>query len=353
MENGPSEPAALDLLRLARGHLRSRTRTPAYFERGDRFAVLFLGKPLGVPVEYSKSLATDLAVVLDTLYEDFLQRAPGRAPLLREATRHLQGFVSASVAISALPHLRARLDATSCPLLDVASALLAALTAVGYESLTRRTSAEVADDWLELWKAAVAAHNHQQELHSGLCLLQASSPADRQDLSRALDIPEPSLRPGGGTFWAGARRYLEMFSESGAAAMVLVGALPFAQKPTPDGLRAMVAFLRATPELLAWIGGVLRLAQDVKFDPSEPVSTGVFALAAERNASIVDVDASRLAATDIEEKLKAVWDRYDEESRGRMDTLMAGLNGEDPIRPVISEIVEVTRMIARSLVGSG
>lgn len=349
MGKAPFEADALDLVRRARALLRSRARTPAYFERGDRFAAVFLGGPLGTPSEYTRAAGTDLPAVLDTVYEDFLLRPLAEAAQLREMTERLQGAVE--MAPEALPPLRARLDAEGCPLVDVASALLSAVTWLGYDTLARRASAEVAAGWLDLWKGAVAAHNQQQELHTGLCVLRAVSSADRPSVAAALGITEAALRPGHGTFLEGAERYLGMFSESGAAAMALVGALPFAGKPAPLDLAALIAFLRATPDLLARMSGLLRFAQDVELDPSEPISTGVFALAVERDLPVLDIDARDLPSTDIGARLRTAWEQHSAASLRRLATLAAGSDTADAIRPVLSEIIEVTAHIARRIAG--
>src|SRR5438876_1050066 len=80
---------------------------------------------------------------------------------------------------------------------------------------------------------------------------------------------------------------LALFSDTGAAAMTLVGGLPFAERFSGEDQAALVRFMKATPELLDLVNGLLRLAQDVTFDDSEPVSALAAATASERRGSTV------------------------------------------------------------------
>jgi hypothetical protein len=346
---GFSTTDALDVLQLAREHIRSRTRSRTYLEHADRFAAAYLGKTLGVAPEYYKAVGTEATIVIDAWYEHLVAEGETAAPMLKQTTRRLQEMLDPAAAVRTLPALRARLEVPSCTLLEVACGNLAAITSLGHASLSARISNEVAEVWLALWQSSAWNHNHQQELHCGLSMLPPLSADARIAVMATLEISPADLRPGGTTFSSGAREYLAIFSESGAAAMALVGALPFAERVSSEDLSALIAFLTATPELPALLCRILRLAQDVSFDPSEPVSTGVVALAAERGVSIVDLHAAQLPKAALDAQLREEWSVYSHECRRQMDAILAALPADGALRRVLAEIVATTCLVAEAL----
>lgn len=346
------EARALDVLALSREHIRSRTRSPDYFERGDRFSAGFLGRTLGVAPGYHRAVGTDAAVAIDSWYEHLVAGGQRAATILRQTTLRLQDMTDARHAASALPALEARLGTPSCSLLDAACGNLAAVTTLGHASLSRRASADAANEWLALWRDAVWNHNHQQELHCGLCTLPPLSATARLQVMETLGILPADLHPKGTTFSAGVLEYLAAFSESGAAAMALFGALPFAERLSGQDLAALIAFLKATPALPALICRILRLAQDVSFDPSEPVSTGVVGTAAARGVSIPDLVAAQLPKVEIDANLRREWDAYSPACRQQIEAILARLPEHGTLRGVLAEVTGAACSIADALTRS-
>jgi hypothetical protein len=340
-----SENKAFEVLRLARTHVRSRTRTSKYMEHADRFSEQFLGRPLGVDPDYCRALGTD-ATVIDFYYEHLVSEGESAMPLLRQTTSQLQEMVDTSLACRSLPALQKQLSAPSCSLLDVARGILASITTLGYASLSRRVSPGMADHWATFWQEYVWKQNRQQELHCGLCLVTQSSENARPHVLARLNITPAELRPRSTTFADGVREYLASFSETGALAVALIGSLAFAQRLPGEGLAELIGFLKATPELLAQMTGLLRLAQDVHFDPAEPVSTGVAALAAERGVSLVDLDARQLPIAELEARLQREWGVYSRECYESMATILASLPGHGRIQETLTDLVKTICYIA-------
>lgn len=349
MAKALSTAEARDLLTLARKHVRLRARTETYWEHADRFAAAFLGRPLGVEPHYCNAVATDAAVAIDSWYECLVLDGEKAVPDLKKSTRRLQEMVDPPAAACALPALRTELERSSCSLLEVACAILAAITTLGGESLSRRVPSEVADGWLAFWQESAWKHNYQQEMHSGLSLLPPLSASSRARVTAELELPSANLRPHGTTFATGVREYLMTFGESAAAGMALIGALPFAEKLSNQDLAELIEFLRSTPELPALVSRMLRFAQDVNFDDSEPVSTGVVALAAERELSVVDIDARQLPKAHLDERLQKEWSTYRDELRERMEVILAPLEQRASLHRVVAEIVGTTCSIADAL----
>src|SRR5262249_45338653 len=138
MEEDFSEADAGAVLKLARKHVRSRTRSSTYAEHADRFSQALLGEPLGVDSEYYKALGMDFTVI-DFYYDSLVAEGEGAVSLLKQLTQELQKMADLSHAGSALPDLRTRLALATCSFLDVASGVLAAITILGHASLSRRT----------------------------------------------------------------------------------------------------------------------------------------------------------------------------------------------------------------------
>lgn len=344
--------AALALISIARGHIRSRTRTPKYLEHGDRFAAILLGKPLGIAPDYYRAVGTEIAVILDTCYEELIPAGEHAAALLSQLTHQLESTLDPELAARDLPLLRARLDVPECPLPDVACAIVSAITILGHTRLVERTSAEVAGVWLSLWQSSAGSHNRRQEVHSGLCALGSISAEARARVLTELKISATDLQPVSTTFSAGVREYLAKFSESSAAAMTIVGALPFAEKLSNDDLASLIGFLDTTPAALKLLDGVMRFAQDVRFDNTEPMSTGVAALAAERCVSVPDFDVQSIDTAALESRLRQEWVSYARESRDRLDRLFAALPPAQPVRQILEEIAGATFTVADVLAGT-
>jgi hypothetical protein len=349
LENGAMNQG-LELLHLAREHVRSRTRTPTYLKHADRFSAAFLGKPLGVAPDCYLSVGTDVTAVIDTCYEELVHQGKSAAPSLRETTRQLQEMVDLSRAARAFPKLFAQLSVPFCSLVDVARAVLAAITIMGHESLSQKMSVQAADEWLTVWQDRVWRHNYQQELHSGLSILPPLSDAARSEVLGVLDIPAAVLQPTSTTFSVGAREYLTAFSDTAAGAVAIIGAVPFADRFSGNEAAALLHFLKGTPEFLNLVNALLRLAQDVTFDDSEPFSALVAAIAAERRGAMVSPLPSRHATLQTaHEKMRREWEAFYAECRQRMRTIVSTLVSQEALHEAITELAEATYQLAQAL----
>ncbi len=340
---------ALDVLKSARRHARSRTRSPRDLAYADRYADALLGRTMGVSHELYQAVGTDFTVVLDACYEQLIPEGEGAVATLKQTTAALRGLVELPNALRALPALRQELASPDCPLVDVTRGFLAAITALGHASLVERASTAVAEGWLALWQDRVSSHVQQQETHTGICLLPPLPEAARGRVLAALEIPPATLRARGTTFAAGVREYLERFAEMGAVSMTIAGATAFASRFSGETLAGWVAFLNATPEFLDQISSVMRFAQDVRFDASEPLNTGVFGLAAEQRMSIADLDSRELPVAEIEEKLRSAWRVEAREARARLEAVVAATARGGSLQEALEGLVRAVCALANTL----
>jgi hypothetical protein len=336
----------LHLLHLARAHIRSRTRSPSYFKHASRFSAAFLGEPLGVEPEYYDASGTDLTII-DFCYEQLLSKGEAAASALKKTTLQLQEMATPSSATLAMPALRVKLEDSSCSLLDVACGSLAAITLLGQDSLLRKVSLAAADRWLALWQDLLSQQDHQQELHCGMCLLTRLAPEARSRVIETLNVPLEVLRPKKASFGAGVDEYLERFSETGAVGVLIIGGLPFAERLTSVELEELIDCFLDKPEFLHLVTKLIRFAQDVSFDPQEPINSGVFALAMETGVSVVDVDAHQVNKVDIDEKLRRQWDLYSQECRRRLDVILAAVRHREALHRALAGIVDGAFLVAQ------
>ncbi len=292
-----------------------------------------------------------MAVILDGLYEEKVDLGEPALMLLGPMTARLQEMVDPSSASRALPHLHAALLAQECSSFDLACGILAAVVTLGHLSLSKRLSVDVADEWALLWADRVSRHNHQQDLHCRCSIIAQLPEVVRSRVLSQLDVGPATLLPRGVTFVAGIKEYLECFSDTAGAAMALVGVLPFAERLRAEDQIVVLGFLREYPEFLRAVGELLRLAQDVRVDPSEPLSCGIFASAAERAVRLTDVSSDEPSWSSIEPKLRAEWPAHAHDAGMRMDACLASLPAGRP-RDVLVEIRAVTSAVAEALLGA-
>jgi len=340
---------ALEILRRVRRHVRARTRTAEYHEHSDHFTQRLMRAPIGVGPEHCKSVGTDAAVI-DFYYDVVATDAGGVAPtLLRRATQRLQEMADLARAARALPALGAALEQPSCSLLDVAGGLVAAMTILGHAALAERISVGVADQWLSLWQDYMGRQNRQFERNSGLCLLARAPSAARTAIMARLDISPGHLVPRSDTFSAGLREYLAAYAETSAFAPTLIGGLPFADGLSPEPLVRLLEFLRDTPGFLQSMSELFRFAPDIRFDASEPVNAGIFALAAERGVSVVEVDSRLVSGTELEARMRREWDVYLPACRRRVDEILAMLASDDATHRALADLTDAAFLIAERM----
>lgn len=343
----------LRVLKLAGENVRKRTRKSSYLENTDKFATLLLGGPLGVEPVYRNALVTDLTVI-DFEYERLVDKkaSPSR---LERTTWRLQEAVDPSSALHVLLRLQSRLDEKSCSFRDVACIILATITILGHGELLQRTAAASADRWLALWQNYVWEQDSQQERHSDRCLRAQGPGPDRARVKEALGITPEALRPSSTTFADGVREYLEMFSETAACNVALIGAIPFAkmlsngEELSGTDVSELIEFFSTNTEFLQRISWYLRLAQDVYLDPKEALSTGVFALAAEAGVDILSIDPRQPHDPDINRRLRAAWRDYDTEFNGQMHSLLNDMRSGEKLRRALTDVVGAVVKLAEKV----
>ena len=80
-----------------------------------------------------------------------------------------------------------------------------------------------------------------------------------------------------------------------------------------------------TDDFLGRMARLMRFAQDVRFDPSETLNSGVMGYAAETGQALSDVDATRLPQAQLDAWLRQEWERTLVETRQRFTPRVSGL----------------------------
>ena len=343
-------PQALAVLRSARHQVRSRSRNVGYYEAADRFSELFLGMPFQLEPDYYKAVGTDYSAI-DWLYEE-LGAGDGQAlGTLGMVTERLQEMTRIASASAALAPLQRALQEPTCAVLDVCRALQGAVTVLGHEALRIRGAASLGKLWLPLWQLSLWRQNSQQERLNRLVWAMRAPPGEKARRMATLagrnDWTVHATR-----FTEGLHEYLDRYSETGASSVALVGALPFARSLSRPGLEELLHLLRASPDLLTRTACLLRLAQDVRFDPTEPLNAGLMAWAAEHRVPLAELDSTRLPKAELDARLKTEWDTYHAESRVHFDTLVASCRDET-LKNTLQRFVTNLHVIASRLAMSG
>lgn len=240
------------------------------------------------------------------------------------------------------------LDLDAWTYLDLASCFVCAVTTLGRESLARRVCGDIVDLWLRVWAREVDRHDSQQELHSTLCILEQTPPGARPDFLATLGLPLDVTCSHGESFEDGIEWYISTFAESGAAAMVLVGSLSFAEGLSEGEVAEILGFYEGSADFLSSLSALLRFAQDVRFDPSEPMSAGVAAVAAERRIDILDVDVATLSVSELEPRLRAHWHSYVRSAHRRLNASVAN-HDDRAVRSRLSAVVDIAVSVAQQL----
>jgi hypothetical protein len=136
---------------------------------------------------------------------------------------------------------------------------IAFFTVEGYKRLCDK---HLADRWLETWQRAVLMQNLAQ-LEQCKAVLQASRYR-----------PEPTTH-----FEQAAHQYTSRYGETSGLTVNIIGAFPFSKL-------ASETLLADLSVILSHLAPLIRLAQDVRFDPTEKLNVGVFAIASLHGLSL-------------------------------------------------------------------
>jgi hypothetical protein len=315
-----SEDTAFELLRAARRLIRGRTRAPGYWTAADRLSALWLGGPLRSTSEFHVAAGPDLAASLDSLYEEAMLAADA-LEALPELTRRLQELVEPEAASRELRRYEAGLPEVD--LLEAARVIIATLTTQGYAALHGRGSPRLASRWWAAWAEALGAHDLQQQRVCGLGLLARLPPEDRQRSLARLDLTPEALVPGSTSFSEGVTEYLERYGDTSAAPMAVLGTLAFSTLPTEE-VEALLELCVGEAGLLRDLSRLFRLAQDVSFDPTEPMNAGVFASAAEQRRSVLEIISDgKFSKPELDARLREEWTRHSTRTRRAFEALLA------------------------------
>jgi|GEM_PF-2606693 len=342
---------ALELLRSARPHVRARSRSSDYFQAADRFSEMFLGRAFQLEPDYFKAVGTDYSAI-DCLYEELSPDAERPEESPEAVTESLQEMTRLGPAYAALDPLEAALEASTCSPLDVCRALIGAITVLGHESLERRGLSDSREDWSRLWQDRVWRQNSQQARLHRLIQVMRAPPEEKAARRQALGAAQDELRVHGTGFARGVHEYLERYGETGAASVALVGGLPFSQALSPRGLSEVLRLLQGEADFLGRMARLMRFAQDVRFDPSEPLNSGVMGYAAEYRQSLAGLDAARLPKAELDARLRKEWDNTLADTRQRFDALVAATQ-EETARSTLQGFVTGVYAIAARLVQAG
>lgn len=310
---------AVRILEVVRAHVRERTRGAGYFSSADRFSELLLEVSFGAPVAYSRALVTDLTCI-DVVYE------AADASALTTTTRRLEEAVDLDAARRLLPTLEEGLSSASCDLVDVARAILAAVTVLGTQVAAAEVSPEYAVEWSLLWGRCVRAHNDQQARIGGLGLIAQRAPDEQRAAMKALVIMDDGDRCPERSFAAGVHHYLKQFGETSGVSFAIAGGLPFAQRLSRAARIEVLRALENPSGLLPAIARLLRFAQDLTLDPTEPISAGVAGHAAEQGMRLIDVRAADIPRDRVLQQLATTWSAYLADYRVQTNEILHSIN---------------------------
>ncbi len=302
-----AEDTAFELLRAARRIIRGRTRAPSYWAAADRLSALWLGGPLRSTSEFHLAAGPDIAS-LDGLYDEAML-APDALEVLPELTRRLQEMVRHEAAARELKRYEAGLPEGD--LLEAARVILAVLTTQGYAALHARGAPRLASRWLAAWSEAVEAHLFQQQRVCGLPLVARLPAEARQPALTRLDLTPEALVPRGTSFSERVEEYLEHYGDTSAAPIAVLGTLAFSTLPTEE-VEALLELCVGEAGLLPAMSKLFRLAQDVSFDPTEPMNAGVFASA-----------DGKFSKPEIEARLQEAWTLHSTRTRRAFEEVLA------------------------------
>lgn len=334
---------------LAEAHrrLRARTRSAEYFARGDAFARQFLGDWLSVEARHVEVMAVDIAAALDTCYEDIAARGPPGLDTLLSLSPTFDSALSPEMRCDRLIEEDSTDPGGS--LITLAASLLRWATMAGLSSVTRGTDAETGSRWRALWTRSILRHNDCQERQSVLTLLRDTSPLQRPQILQKLTNGPLRFTPRATSFEEGAIEYLDAFSESSAASTAFLGSMAFSRELLSRGMEPLLHACEAMPDWLPLVDRLLRLGLDVRFTSNEVLNTGVYATAAERRTSVLDIDPTSMDPATVETRLRAVWPRVADKARQDGRQLLARFHVQGNARELLVALLERSVAISERL----
>lgn len=302
-------PTTVDLLIASRRIIRSQARTPRYWSAGERLNRLLTGAPLRSNSEFHIAAGIDLGGI-DWLYDESVQAGEFAAETLAGLTRRFQEMVNLEAASREVRRLEKEGLSSEAGIEEASCAILAVLTTEGTAALTRRGSAELASRWHQAWADFMWQQNVQQQRVCGIGLLPRMTPKARSHGMEVLELRPEDLVPRATCFAEGIEEFLYTYGETSAGSVAVLGSLPFSELPLEE-VEGLLGMCIGPSGLLPIMARLLRLAQDVSFDPAEPLNTGVFAVAAEQRRTLMDViKEGRLSPPALSARLYEEWARY-------------------------------------------
>jgi len=319
-------PTTMELLSAARRIIRSRTRTPEYFRAAERLTRLWLGGPLRASSALAVAAGADLSG-LDWLYDEEVEAGEAAAGTLVRLTRRLQERVSGETASEHMRRLEEEGLGAEASLEEATCAILALLTTQGVATLTQRGSAGLASRWQRAWADFVGRHNLEQQRLSGLGLLLRLKPDARRRCMETLELSPEDLAPRATSFSEGVEEFLHRYGETSAGSVALLGSLPFSELPLEE-VEGLLELCTGPSGLLPLMDRLLRLAQDVSFDPAEALNTGVYATAAEQRRSLLALlEQGGLSKPELDVRLRGEWVRCASHMRDELHSRVSSHGG--------------------------
>jgi hypothetical protein len=250
------------LLHEAHTMIRSQ-EYPDYLRAADGFAQKILAQ-LDQPAPVGALFGTDLVVGIDRLFESL--KYVDQVTLL---------FNQLSVPATLKTAMKDIVELSQSPLtlLTAVRLELAHLMIAGYEQLST-VDTTLADRWLSLYHHTVLTYLRQQAAQTSLALLQ-----NLPCLSASFE-------------WA-TQHYITRFDETASLPMYVMGVVSFSPHASHSLFDALI-------EILPPLNQLLRLAQDIVYDPNEILNTGIFAYASEHNLSLAQAVQEINGSTDLQ-----------------------------------------------------
>lgn len=342
---------AAEVGRVASDHVRSRTRVPAYFEGGDRFAERLLGGVLLVETEHLRTVAVDIPAALDSCYDEITEGSILDAELPNAITRALETALDPAANASALMAHLETMGRPACALLDVSRALLTASATMGCSSIANIADDAAMNTWHGLWSEQIRQHDRQQAFQGAVALVRAARPADRDRLLLNPGMQNANLRPRSVSFEEGVLEYVDVYRDTSATGIALLGSMAFSKRLRRGELGHLLELWRSDGRYIDLLNRLFRLALDVRFDPSEGWSAGTYAMAAERGVRVFDVDPRERSPSEVEGRLRREWRRFSDESRALAAELIAKSGLQGTVREVLVELAATAHVVADALAG--
>jgi hypothetical protein len=254
-------------LQQAHSVIRSH-QNPDYMRRVDQFGKRCLAQ-FHHAVAVDALFGGDLVVGIDMLFES-LQSIEAVPQLFRQLPVPATPDDASADAL----YLSQYLVQHPLDLLTAVRLELAELMVIGHNQLSAFDPA-LADYWFKVYHHTILTYLRQQADQTSLALSQ-HTPC----LSASFE-------------WA-VRHYSTRFDETGALPMYVMGVVSFSPYASQNFLDTLV-------ETLPPLSQLLRLAQDVVYDPKEVLNTGIFAHASENSLTLAQAVQELQESPDLQE----------------------------------------------------